>query len=185
MKKLILIYIVILTISVLNSDLCESENFVLQRDGMLQGYSNTVNNSFSDEFELKVFVGYELGIEVLCSEQFILNTGFYEFESLIVNVENDVINDSHIIIQNHPNPFNPSTSIFFSIPDNSNIELLIYNLKGQKVKTLIEEQMPKGSHSIIWEGDNESGKNVSSGIYYYKLNVNGNTASVKKCLLLK
>jgi len=185
MKKLIIIYIIVLTISVLNSDLCESENFVLQRDGLLQGYNNNIDNSFSDEFDLKVFVGYVLGIEALSSEQFILNTGFYEFESLNVDVENDVINDSKIIIQNHPNPFNPSTRISFSIPNDSNIELLIYNIKGQKVKTLIEEQMPKGSHSIIWNGDDENNNSVSSGIYLYKLKVNDKTEKVKKCLLLK
>ena len=185
MKKLIFIYIVIFTISVLNSDLCESENFILQRDGLLQGYNNTVNNSFSDEFKLEVFIGYELGVEDLTSEQFILSTGFYEFESLVVSVENDVMNDTHITMQNHPNPFNPSTLINFSIPTDSNIELLIYNIKGQKVKTLTDNFFERGNHSVIWNGDDESNKPVSSGIYLYKLNVNGKTGLIKKCLLLK
>jgi hypothetical protein len=86
---------------------------------------------------------------------------------------------------NYPNPFNPSTTIEFSIQDNSKVELIIYNIKGQKIKTLVNNEFTKGSHSIIWDGNDDSGKPVSSGIYFYTLNVNGKTESVKKCLLLK
>ncbi len=86
---------------------------------------------------------------------------------------------------NHPNPFNPSTTIEFSIQNNSEIELVVYNIKGQKIKTLAQNEFTKGSYSIIWNGDNESGNPVSSGLYLYKLNVNGKTEAVKKCLLLK
>jgi len=57
--------------------------------------------------------------------------------------------------------------------------------KGQKIKTLIQNDLSLGSHSIIWNGNDESEKQVSSGFYYYKLNVNGKTEAVKKCLLLK
>ena len=87
--------------------------------------------------------------------------------------------------QNYPNPFNPSTTIEFSIQNDSKVELTIYNIKGQKVKTLANDQYTKGNHSAIWNGDEESGKVVSSGIYLYKLNINGKTESIKKCLLLK
>ena len=87
--------------------------------------------------------------------------------------------------QNYPNPFNPSTTISFSILNDSNVELYIYNIKGQKIITLVQNEFTKSSHSIIWNGDDDSGKSVCSGIYYYKLNVNGKTEAVKKCLLLK
>ncbi|MDO9576253.1 MAG: PKD domain-containing protein [Candidatus Cloacimonadales bacterium] len=89
------------------------------------------------------------------------------------------------LIGNHPNPFNPTTTISFSISKESNVELLVFNVKGQRVKTLANNQFERGFHSIIWNGDDESGKAVSSGIYYYKLNINGKTEAVKKCLLLK
>jgi flagellar hook assembly protein FlgD len=92
---------------------------------------------------------------------------------------------NNIYISNFPNPFNPSTTIEFLIQTNSYIELSIYNIKGQKIKTIAQNVFEKGYHSIIWNGDNESNKPVSSGIYYYKLNVNGKTDAVKKCLLLK
>ena len=89
------------------------------------------------------------------------------------------------LFQNCPNPFNPSTTINFSIQNDSQVEVTIFNLRGQKIKTLTNNEFTKGSHSIIWNGENDSGKSVSSGIYYYQLNVNGKNEAVKKCLLLK
>ncbi len=88
-------------------------------------------------------------------------------------------------ISNYPNPFNPSTTIEFSIHNDSNIDLSIFNIKGQKIKTLANNDFTKGNHSIVWNGDNDSGNSVSSGIYFYNLNINGKTEALKKCLLLK
>lgn len=107
------------------------------------------------------------------------------FEYTEVDVENQTIPNSNIDLTNFPNPFNPSTTITFSIPYDSNIELSIFNLKGEKIRTLARNKYTKGSHSINWNGDDEFGKSVASGIYYYKLNVNGKNKAVKKCLLLK
>ena len=88
-------------------------------------------------------------------------------------------------LSNYPNPFNPITTIEFSIQNNSKVELSIYNIKGQKIKTLANNDFTKGSHSIIWNGDDEIRNSVSSGVYFYKLSVNGKTEAVKKCILLK
>ena len=88
-------------------------------------------------------------------------------------------------ISNYPNPFNPTTTISFSIPEESKIELSIYNIKGQKIKSLLNDQITAGEHSIVWNGKDDNNKPVSSGVYLYKLNVNGKTEAVKKCLLLK
>ncbi len=113
--------------------------------------------------------------------------GAYEnpFGEPQVSSENFELKISNLKLMNHPNPFNPTTTIDFSIQNDSNIKLSIYNIKGQKIKTLIQNEFTKGSHSIIWNGDDEFNKPVSSGIYLYKLNVNGKTESVNKCLLLK
>ncbi len=102
-----------------------------------------------------------------------------------VNIENNEITSICFLTQNYPNPFNPATTIEFSIQNNSKVELTIYNIKGQKIKTLAKDEFTKGSHSIIWNGDDDSGKLVSSGIYFYKLEVNGNMSGMKKMLLLK
>ena len=89
-----------------------------------------------------------------------------------------------IEITNYPNPFNPETKIEYSIPSESKIELSIYNIKGQKVKTLIEGNQQSGSYSIIWDGKDENGKPVGTGLYFYKLKTR-NKELTKKMLLLK
>jgi len=86
---------------------------------------------------------------------------------------------------NYPNPFNPETTISFALPEDSKVEVSIYNIKGQKVKTLLKESVEKGIHNVIWGGKDNNGKSVSSGVYFYKLKVNGKDKAIKKCLLLK
>ena len=86
---------------------------------------------------------------------------------------------------NYPNPFNPSTTIQFSIPKESKVDITMYNIKGQKVKTIAKDVFEKGFHKLIWNGKDSFGKEVGSGVYFYKLKVNGKDKSVKKCLLLK
>jgi hypothetical protein len=103
----------------------------------------------------------------------------------ITNIENHEYLPRLFQCLNFPNPFNPTTTFSFSIPNESKVELSIFNIKGQKIKTLVKDQYLVGNHSIIWNGDDDSGKSVSSGIYFYKLNVNGKTEAAKKCLLLK
>ncbi|MFC1898591.1 M6 family metalloprotease domain-containing protein [Candidatus Cloacimonadota bacterium] len=87
--------------------------------------------------------------------------------------------------QNYPNPFNPSTTISFSLLEASDIELAIFNLKGQKVKTfLINSSTDQPINSVTWNGTDNSNKPVSSGIYFYKLK-SGDIEISKKMLLLK
>ncbi len=78
-----------------------------------------------------------------------------------------------ILDQNYPNPFNPKTTISFSIPENGNVGLSIYNIKGQKVKTLLNDNLEKGIHDVAWNSRDSSGKSVASGVYFYKFTVNG------------
>ena len=100
-------------------------------------------------------------------------------------IDNFEIQSPNVLLSNYPNPFNPSTTIEFSINNDSKIDLSIFNIKGQKIKTLSQNEFTKGNHSVIWNGHDEFGNSVGSGIYYYKLSVNGKTEAVKKCLLLK
>ncbi len=85
----------------------------------------------------------------------------------------------------YPNPFNPATTISFSLIKDSEIELAVYNLKGQKVKTLAAGNYGSGKHQVTWTGDDERGSVLPSGIYFYQLNVNGRMEVIDKCLLLK
>ena len=85
---------------------------------------------------------------------------------------------------NYPNPFNPTTTISFSLPNEQEIELTIFNIKGQKVKTLYSGTADVGEHTIIWEGKDNNDKQVGSGIYFYKLETN-NKELTRKMLMMK
>ncbi len=88
------------------------------------------------------------------------------------------------IYQNYPNPFNPTTTINYQLPENCKVELTVYNLKGQKVKTLVKDNLESGNHTVLWNGRDDKGKSVSSGIYFYKLKTD-NHEETKKMILMK
>ncbi|MDD2332402.1 MAG: T9SS type A sorting domain-containing protein, partial [Candidatus Cloacimonetes bacterium] len=85
---------------------------------------------------------------------------------------------------NYPNPFNPSTTITYSLKNPGKISLAIYNLKGQLVRNLIHQDMPAGNHQITWNGLDNNGSKASSGIYLYKFQADGVSQS-KKMIMLK
>ncbi|MCL1827242.1 MAG: T9SS type A sorting domain-containing protein [Candidatus Cloacimonetes bacterium] len=84
---------------------------------------------------------------------------------------------------NYPNPFNPETTISFGLPFTTDVNLSIYNIKGQKVTTLINDKRPAGEHKITWNGTDDAGQSVSSGIYFYRLNTDRFTKTNKMVLL--
>ena len=85
--------------------------------------------------------------------------------------------------QNYPNPFNPETTITFNMADPHMAKLKIYNLKGQLVKTLVDSEMPKGKHKVIWNGTDRNGKVVGSGVYFYRLETGEYKKSFKMILI--
>jgi hypothetical protein len=89
-----------------------------------------------------------------------------------------------ISLKNYPNPFNPQTNIYFSLPKAQNVTLKVYNTKGQLVKTLINNELRNGKNNIVWKGLNNSNKPVASGVYFYRLQTAGKSIS-NKMLLLK
>jgi hypothetical protein len=86
--------------------------------------------------------------------------------------------------QNYPNPFNPSTIISYQIPQTEMVTLEIYNALGQKVRTLINESKDVGQYQITWNGINDAGNHLSSGIYFYRLHA-GKFVKVMKMILLR
>lgn len=88
------------------------------------------------------------------------------------------------LFQNYPNPFNPSTTIKYSVARSGPVEIKIFNVRGQKVKTLINENKLPGAYRVSWDGRNEAGTQVASGVYFYRLRI-GTFHSVKKLVLLK
>lgn len=88
------------------------------------------------------------------------------------------------LFQNYPNPFNPTTNINYSLSKNADVELTIYNSLGQVVRTLVNSSQPAGSYSVMWDGSNQAGQKLASGIYLYKLTT-GDFVTVKKMILMK
>jgi len=88
------------------------------------------------------------------------------------------------LAQNYPNPFNSTTKIQFSIPEMAHVNLSIYNINGQLVKTLVDGNLPTGFHDVLWDGSTNSGTLVSSGSYYYVMKTEKFT-NIKSVTLLK
>ena len=108
--------------------------------------------------------------------------GCYEYG--MVETDEVVIENEKLKIENYPNPFNPETQIAFNLPEAGQVRLAVYNLKGQLVKVLADEALPAGDNCIVWNGRNENGRMVSSGVYLVRLNSCNEIVS-KKIMLIK
>ena len=86
--------------------------------------------------------------------------------------------------QNYPNPFNPNTQIQYALPTNANVSIIIYDLVGRQIRTLVNEQVNAGYHSTLWNATNDMGSPVSAGVYIYTITAN-DFRDVKKMILLK
>ncbi len=117
-------------------------------------------------------------------------TFFGNFATGVGDEPLDNLPKSFVLEQNYPNPFNPSTTISYSINSRGTVGspnrtlLEIYNLLGQRVKTLVDEPQSPGMYKIDWGGDNDAGRKVASGIYFYRL-VLGDESQTKKMMLVK
>ena len=103
----------------------------------------------------------------------------------ILSGADDIVVKSSYSLQNYPNPFNPQTTIRYDLPSTGKVSLCIYNIKGQKVKTLVDEIQEEGTYHIIWDGSDKNRHKVASGVYFYKLEMKSGKPLIKKMLLLK
>jgi len=111
--------------------------------------------------------------------------GVFNFDYIADNTENE-IEPITTELTNYPNPFNPTTQISFSLP-NDTVEAFIeiYNIKGQKIKSIECDNISFGKHNVNWNGKNKNNQAVSSGVYLYKLIINKRTVSSSKMMLIK
>ncbi|MXX36736.1 MAG: T9SS type A sorting domain-containing protein [Gemmatimonadetes bacterium] len=93
--------------------------------------------------------------------------------------------EAFALADNFPNPFNPTTTIRYALPQAADVELTVYNVVGQPVRTLIAEYQSAGRYAVEWDATNDSGHSLSSGMYLYRLQAGGEFLKVKKMLLLK
>jgi len=175
----------------------DTEGLLLSNAEITAGIYTTQTNIYG-EYEMEVETGeytvscYAEGYEIPDEVQVTVLEG----ETVTVNfvlepevgIDNDELEIRNCKLSNYPNPFNPSTIISFELGTDptENVELLIYNLRGQKVRSfLINSSTDQLINSVTWHGDDEFGKPASSGVYLYKLNVDGKTEAMRKCVLLK
>jgi hypothetical protein len=120
-----------------------------------------------------------------------LNETIMAFENIVINNasigdmgENAVIAKNYEILQNYPNPFNPSTTIRFQMPTAANVTLKIFDINGRLVRTLVSQNMPAGYHNVVWDGTNDVGVKVGSGVYICRMQA-GSFTAVKRMVLIR
>jgi len=106
-------------------------------------------------------------------------------EYLVSNDDNTLPESGTTMSQNFPNPFNPATTINYSLAEDQLVKINIYNIRGELVKSLVNKVQPAGNHSVEWQGRDVNNKPVSSGIYFYNMIKNNKIVATRKCLLLK
>jgi hypothetical protein len=113
--------------------------------------------------------------------------GFWNPWVVATDVEEEkeaVVPKEFSISQNYPNPFNPHTVIEYALPKESKVKIVVYNILGQKVRVLKDEIEKEGYKRVIWDGRDDSGSEVASGIYFYRI-VAENFVKAKKMMMVK
>jgi hypothetical protein len=107
-----------------------------------------------------------------------------EGTALSSDIDQAAIPTKFELFANHPNPFNPTTTIAYDLPRGVDVHLIVYDVNGRQVVELVNAAQPAGHHSIVWEGRNASGNTVASGVYFYRLKA-GDFVQTKKMVMLK
>ncbi len=136
---------------------------------------NSLNAQF---YQYAVFTNYTNGV---ISEAAFSN----EIERFDVEAGQNIPEVTNALKSIHPNPFNPSTNISYQLAEDSNVEISIFNVRGQKISTILNKEKEKGFHQIVWDGKDKTGKIQSSGIYFVRLLVNEKVTANRKCMLMK
>ncbi|MCH8020949.1 T9SS type A sorting domain-containing protein, partial [candidate division KSB1 bacterium] len=174
----------------------------------LDGVTATETNNFGFEVEKKVpgnnwqKIGFVQGNGTTIEAQhynfvdFDLANGDYQFRLKQIDTDGSFEYSSILSVsvggpattrleQNSPNPFNPTTNVIYSIQKEGFVQLEIYDLLGRTVKSLLSEIKSAGEYSLSWDGKNDQGELVASGIYYYTLKVENETLYSKRMILMK
>ena len=170
----------------------------LDGNGEIQVNYHTINNP--DATNNYVTIGIENltqtdGIEYTFANQYAHSSSLLENGLAIkfttsppdsyTNSETDILSPIVNSLHNYPNPFNPETTIAFELSHLSKINVSIYNIKGALVKTLLNETLSAGNHTITWQGKDQKDNKVASGVYFYQLKINDKNQQMKKCILMK
>ena len=143
--------------------------------GMATYPSNASERSFSfNSFCLKVYL--------------LLSRSMYKIDlnTIIgINSNEQLSASDYKLEQNFPNPFNPETTIKYSVSRKSFVQIKVYDISGRLINSLVAKELSAGSYSAVWNGKDITGNNVSSGIYFYNMTINGGKSVSRKMLLIK
>lgn len=167
-----------------NSDYTNFYANVISPNGEVNNNIKIFQNDFNDDASLVIANCLQI------SESLLNVYSFYKEACLVssINVNSLAIDNSLISctssVSLYPNPFNPSTNISFNLKKKENVQVFVYNIKGQRVNTIADQNMLPGEKEIVWNGKDYQGKTVSSGIYFIKVKSESVNA-IKKAILLK
>lgn len=165
-------------------------------DGFEIMYSKNFNNSWSEPVNISNTPDWswfpqisanEDSVYIVWEEKTFTNSEIY-FTGLsnpTTGVNENIGYLHHPGLNNYPNPFSESTVINYQVKFQGKVVLKIYDISGQEIRTLVNENQSTGKHTIVWDGTNDSGKNVGSGIYFCKIKSNKSFSETLKMLLLK
>ncbi len=141
----------------------------------------TITSSGDVTFRASNSIVFLPGVNIIQGGQLHAMTGI----AAAIEKDEEVLPPSDFFVyQNYPNPFNPTTQIRYILPVSGYVKADIYTVFGEKVKTLFSGDQPGGHHSMVWDGTNQLGQKMSSGIYYLQIDA-GKYRAVKKMTLLK
>jgi len=114
-----------------------------------------------------------------------IDTGVAYFELVLdVNDGSADLPEDFSLSQNYPNPFNPSTSFNYTLPIQAHVNITVFNVQGRQVRTIADADQSAGEHTVEWNGTDESGNSVATGVYFYRMDA-GNFSETRKMILVK
>ena len=168
-------------------------NFQLNSNGVILNNINDDDGIAIIEFALSEDINSPLGFDFEANtvEDLDVRVTYALFDGNynLLDEKDSIVNRVYVpekfsLMQNYPNPFNPKTTIRFSLPVDSNVELIIYDVNGKVVKEIINHNMETGSYKVVWDGTNKGGALVGSGVYFYRIKA-GNFIASQKMIFLK
>jgi len=153
---------------------------------MIPGLDEDTSYTFTDslkpetDYYWKVYASDRFALTTECESPYHFTTG----KTGVLVITSPEVPRTYSLSQNFPNPFNPLTQIRYALPKPSRVSLLVYNILGEEIAALIDAQQEPGYYRIVWDGRDELGRGVCSGIYFYRLRA-GDFISVKRMVLIR
>ncbi len=140
-----------------------------------------IGTMYSQTYYMKI---WSKGVATTIPVQEIKKITFSDISSAIGNEQVNTVIKNFKLLQNYPNPFNPTTTIEYEIPTEGDVEIKIFSIDGQLVRLFESTHNSQGSYTIVWDGKNNAGQSVASGLYIYRVKYKNNVLA-KKMLFVK